>query len=258
MPNNEPTRWEGELAATLREQGYNVSQQHKFWYDDERTGRRNSITVDIALPDHKIAIEVDGGHHNTPDQRERDRKRDTTIQANGYRIIRCTNAEVTHNIDEILRKVRQLHGASEVGAPKPNGEDEFVTVDSPTSPPVGKRLLPFSFGVFIRYLWQIALLTFIGIPAFCWIVLPLLVVICLLIGWLVLWVFQSHSTSSFESFINALFGLVFRIAETSTTYIWGRGRTLVSALVIVAAFWGGVFSERSKKEGRGRRAPRYL
>ena len=44
--------------------------------------------IDIPLRSRRLCIEVDGPLHDDPDQRERDRVRDTALRAAGFRVLR--------------------------------------------------------------------------------------------------------------------------------------------------------------------------
>lgn len=50
--------------------------------------------VDIYMKAYKVAIEVDGGYHNTTQQIEKDKQRDLDLSCNGLLVIRINNADV--------------------------------------------------------------------------------------------------------------------------------------------------------------------
>lgn len=50
--------------------------------------------VDFALPDDKVIIEVDGSSHDLPVQRRKDIVSTLTLEEQGWRTVRFTNAEV--------------------------------------------------------------------------------------------------------------------------------------------------------------------
>jgi very-short-patch-repair endonuclease len=52
------------------------------------------FVLDFYCPKHKLAIEVDGGVHDTPDQAERDAARTQALEQLGIRVFRVRNEEV--------------------------------------------------------------------------------------------------------------------------------------------------------------------
>jgi very-short-patch-repair endonuclease len=55
--------------------------------------------VDIAIPELRIAIEVDGGYHTRWEQRLEDERRDNARSKAGWAFIRVTNKEIERNIE---------------------------------------------------------------------------------------------------------------------------------------------------------------
>lgn len=71
-----------------------------------------AYTVDNAARSHRLIVEVDGDTHN---DQSRDEKRTAWREARGYRVLRCTNADVMMNLDGVL-----LHpGVALAAAPHP-------------------------------------------------------------------------------------------------------------------------------------------
>ena len=69
-------------------------------------------TIDFAMPDIKLAIEVDGAiFHEPEEQQSRDRQRDEKLQSLGWTIVRFTDKEVEiHSrqcIDSIIKYMGQ-------------------------------------------------------------------------------------------------------------------------------------------------------
>lgn len=50
--------------------------------------------ADISIPSLKLIIEVDGGYHNTEEQKTKDKKRDEDFKSIGYTTLRYTNEQV--------------------------------------------------------------------------------------------------------------------------------------------------------------------
>lgn len=52
----------------------------------------------------KLVIEIDGGIHNTLEQKEYDTNREAELNQLGITVIRFTNQEVEQHIDEVIKK----------------------------------------------------------------------------------------------------------------------------------------------------------
>ena len=58
--------------------------------------------VDFHWPDHRLVVEVDGaGAHLTPAAFESDRRRDAELQVAGWRVVRFTWRQVTHEAESV-------------------------------------------------------------------------------------------------------------------------------------------------------------
>src|SRR5574344_1732456 len=64
--------------------------------------------ADFACLDKKLVIEVDGGYHNNPEQKEYDALRTQAIEKQGYRVIRFTNEEVSAKLDFVLNTIKEF------------------------------------------------------------------------------------------------------------------------------------------------------
>jgi very-short-patch-repair endonuclease len=53
--------------------------------------------LDFALPTLKVAIEVDGASHDRAEQKAKDKERTAYLEAKGWRVVRCTNAEAQND-----------------------------------------------------------------------------------------------------------------------------------------------------------------
>jgi very-short-patch-repair endonuclease len=60
--------------------------------------------VDFVCQEKQIIIEVDGGQHS--EEQERDSKRDSWLQGQGYKVLRFWNNEVLTNIEGVLEIIR--------------------------------------------------------------------------------------------------------------------------------------------------------
>ena len=93
-----PTEAENILWNALSEQklGYKIRRQHIV----------SQYILDFAYHDCRLAIELDGGYHNTEDQQYDDAVRTKNLEALGWHVLRFTNDEVYNNLDEVLAKIK--------------------------------------------------------------------------------------------------------------------------------------------------------
>jgi very-short-patch-repair endonuclease len=65
--------------------------------------------LDLALLGDKVDIEVDGDSHNRPAQKAKDEERTARLEALGWRVVRCTNAEAVEDpygtVDRLVAKL---------------------------------------------------------------------------------------------------------------------------------------------------------
>ena len=62
--------------------------------------------VDFVCIDCQLVVEIDGGYHNTPEQKELDRQRTNFLQSKGFSVLCFTNEEVIGNTDESLGVIK--------------------------------------------------------------------------------------------------------------------------------------------------------
>jgi very-short-patch-repair endonuclease len=58
--------------------------------------------ADFVCRDRRLVIEVDGGQHA---ESARDLRRDATLRADGYRVLRFWNTDVLSNLDGVLSNI---------------------------------------------------------------------------------------------------------------------------------------------------------
>ena len=61
--------------------------------------------ADIAIPQSKIIIEIDGASHHLHQRKKDDIRRDTLLQSFGWRVIRFWNKEVFENVQLCVDKI---------------------------------------------------------------------------------------------------------------------------------------------------------
>jgi len=63
--------------------------------------------LDFYCPELKLAIEVDGASHDTPEAQERDRVRQSIIEGYGIRFLRIRDEEVKESMENVLMKLHE-------------------------------------------------------------------------------------------------------------------------------------------------------
>lgn len=71
-------------------------------------GTPNSYKVDLALPEEKIWIEVDGWSHTLPKHRKQDRKKERTLKALGWSGLRFSNRQVEEDLKGTLSSISKF------------------------------------------------------------------------------------------------------------------------------------------------------
>jgi very-short-patch-repair endonuclease len=68
--------------------------------------------IDVAFPERRLAIEVDGFAYHSGDERfQRDRTRQNALIAAGWQVLRFTWADLTERPHEVVGRVAQLLAA---------------------------------------------------------------------------------------------------------------------------------------------------
>jgi len=61
--------------------------------------------ADFACVSQKLVLEVDGGTHCTENERANDARRETDLRLRGWHVLRVTNWEVYHHLNEIMETI---------------------------------------------------------------------------------------------------------------------------------------------------------
>jgi very-short-patch-repair endonuclease len=62
----------------------------------------NHYKVDLADPERKLAIEVDGNSHKTKKWKFLDRRKESVLAALGWSVLRFWNQEILEDIDRVV------------------------------------------------------------------------------------------------------------------------------------------------------------
>lgn len=63
-------------------------------------------TVDLALPELRVAVECDGASHRTRKQKNRDRRKERILAGLGWVVLRFWNAEITGALERVIAQVQ--------------------------------------------------------------------------------------------------------------------------------------------------------
>lgn len=73
----------------------------------ERNARLGPWEVDFLWPREKLVVEVDGFTHLSRERRELDRRKEESLRARGYRLLRFQNREVRAHPQACARKIQK-------------------------------------------------------------------------------------------------------------------------------------------------------
>jgi very-short-patch-repair endonuclease len=66
----------------------------------------DQFVVDFYCPQKKLAIEIDGGYHDTNEIKIYDKARQEYIESFGIHFIRLSNQEIITNIENVLNRIK--------------------------------------------------------------------------------------------------------------------------------------------------------
>ncbi len=66
-----------------------------------------SYIADFVCLQHALIVEVDGGYHETAEQKIYDEERTRILNEIGFTVIRFTNEEVLNNVINVIAKIKQ-------------------------------------------------------------------------------------------------------------------------------------------------------
>jgi leucyl-tRNA synthetase len=93
-----PTEAESILWQELRGKNLEDKFRQQHLIDD--------FIVDFVCLSKKLIIEVDGGYHSNPNQKQLDEERTIILNKKGYKIIRFSNDEVLFSISDVISKIK--------------------------------------------------------------------------------------------------------------------------------------------------------
>jgi len=70
----------------------------------------NNFVADFYCHEAKLVIEIDGGVHEDPEQKEKDLARQQIINDFGIKVLRFKNEEIVNDIESVIIKIqRSIH-----------------------------------------------------------------------------------------------------------------------------------------------------
>ena len=112
----QPAEAENILWQDLRNRkldGYKFRRQHPI----------AGFIPDFVCLDKKLMVEIDGGYHNSEEQKKNDEQRTLWLTEHGYRMIRFTNEEVLQQLSTVLQKLREALSFGGARPEDPIGRD---------------------------------------------------------------------------------------------------------------------------------------
>jgi very-short-patch-repair endonuclease len=98
---HQQTEAEEKLWAILRNRQLNGK---KF----RRQHALGKYVVDFYCHECKLAIELDGSHHNTPDVMEQDQSRTAFLQEYRIRVLRFANEAMDQHPDDVVKQIKAV------------------------------------------------------------------------------------------------------------------------------------------------------
>ena len=98
-------------AQTLRKSM--TKEERRLWYDFLKPSGINAhrqkalglYIVDFYIASAKVIIELDGSQHYEEEGIRKDRERDTFLKANGFSVLRYSNADINENFDGVCEDI---------------------------------------------------------------------------------------------------------------------------------------------------------
>jgi len=71
-------------------------------------GYPHHYKIDLAYPERKVGIEIDGGSHCTLERQSQDRKKEAKLSELGWTIVRFTNRQVKEDLEGVVACLQRL------------------------------------------------------------------------------------------------------------------------------------------------------
>ena len=94
-----------------------------------------SYILDFYCSEKMLAVELDGGQHDIPEEREYDLRRTDFLKSEGVDVLRVWNSQIRENLPWVLELVRRKAGVSTAPSPFPPQADPPVADRGESSSP---------------------------------------------------------------------------------------------------------------------------
>ena len=108
LTDSEQVLW--SALRDSRMQGIKFRRQHPF----------GPYVLDFFCVNAQLAVELDGGIHDQPEQKDYDNERTAFLEANGLRIMRFRNEEIADNLDGVMRAILEVASPTPQPPPSPD------------------------------------------------------------------------------------------------------------------------------------------
>ena len=103
----------------------NLSNRQLDGYKFRRQEVVGNAIADFACPSAALIVEVDGDTHDEA----KDRLRDGTLAAHGWRVLHVTNADVMRNMDGVLASILEILERAPHPHPNPSPEGDGLSIE---------------------------------------------------------------------------------------------------------------------------------
>jgi adenine-specific DNA-methyltransferase len=76
--------------------------------------------LDFFCAEQRLVVELDGGQHDIPEERDYDERRTAFLNAQGLEVLRFWNRQVRENLPWVLESIRRKAGVPENPSPWPS------------------------------------------------------------------------------------------------------------------------------------------
>ncbi len=108
LTGSEQVLWSALRDSRLH--GIKFRRQHPF----------GPYVLDFFCVNAQLAIELDGGVHDQPEQIEYDRERTAYLEASGLRVMRFRNEDIVDKLDDVLNKILEVASPAPIPPPSPD------------------------------------------------------------------------------------------------------------------------------------------